>query len=91
VWRRFNAAKAAADPTKAPRLSSVQKLKDSIIKLEEENARMRREIAHGGGDLWAPEDRPRDIAQIMIGKLGKGKARKVAQEILGLPKEISDA
>jgi hypothetical protein len=91
IWRRWKAAKAADEPDKAPRVSPIQKYKDSIIRLEEENARMKREIAHGGGDLWTPEDRPRDIAQIMISKLNKSKAEKVAREILKLSKEVSNA
>jgi hypothetical protein len=43
---------------------------------------MRREIAQGGGDLWSPEDRPQDIAKVIVGKLTKSKAEKVAREIL---------
>jgi hypothetical protein len=86
VWRRWKAATKAA--TAAPdKVSSVQKLKNSIIALEEENTRMKREIARGGGDLWTPEDRPQDIAKIMLTKLARSKAEKVAREILKMVKE----
>jgi hypothetical protein len=37
--------------------------------------------------LWAPEDRPRDIAKIILSKLTKTKAEKVAREILAALKE----
>jgi hypothetical protein len=30
----------------------------------EENARMRREIASGGGDLYRPTDKAKDIARV---------------------------
>ena len=43
---------------------------------------MKREIERGGGDLWSKDDRPRDIAKVILGKLTKAKAQKVAEEIL---------
>ena len=61
--------------------NSFQKLQDSVTTLQEENDRMRREIERGGGDLWTKDDRPKDIARLMIGKLGKSKAAKLADEI----------
>ena len=79
VWRFW---KRVTKPTSTEqRTSPVQKLKDSIVALQEQNDRMQREIERGGGDLWTPEDRPKDIAKIILGKLTKAKAEKVAREI----------
>jgi hypothetical protein len=78
VWRFW---KRVTKPPSSS-VSPVQKLKDSIASLQEDNDRMRREIDRGGGDLWTPEDRPKDIAKIILGKLTKAKAEKVAREIL---------
>lgn len=88
AWRRWKAAtkKPAEEGAKKP--SPMQKLKDTIVVLQEENDRMKREIEHGGGDLWSPEDRPRDIARIMLSKLTRSKAEKVAREILKLVKDV---
>jgi hypothetical protein len=86
IWRRWRASlkpPVSDDEKKSP----VQKLKDSIVKLQEENDRYKREIKLGGGDLWTPEDRPRDIANVILGKLTKAKAEKVAREILAALKE----
>jgi hypothetical protein len=87
VWRRWKAATAAVDPNKPPKVSLVQKLKDSNAQLEQENTRMKQEIERGGGDLWRPDDRAKDIAWIMVGKLSQNKAEQVAREILKLVKE----
>ena len=87
IWRRWQASlkPPASDDEKKP--SHVQKLNNSIAALQEENDRMKREIMRGGGDLWTPEDRPKDIARIIVGKLTKAKAEKVAREILAAVKE----
>jgi hypothetical protein len=82
VWRRWKAAMAAPKPDTEPKPSPMQKLRDSVVTLQEENDRMRREIERDGGDLWGPEDRPRDMARVIIDKLRKTKAEKVAREIL---------
>jgi hypothetical protein len=87
VVRRWKVATAKPKEADEHRSSPVQKLKDTIVDLQEQNDRMRREIADGGGDLWAPEDRPRDIAKIILSKLTKAKAEKVAREILAALKE----
>lgn len=83
VWRRWKAA--SADPNKEPKISAVQKYKESIVKLEEENTRLKREIARGDDDLWT-EDKPQEIARVMTSKLSKDKAEKVAREILKIVK-----
>jgi hypothetical protein len=89
IWRRWQASlkPPVSDDEKKP--SPVQKLKDELVNLQEQNDRMKREIERGGGDLWTPEDRPRDIARIILGKLTKTKAEKVAHEILAALKRIT--
>jgi hypothetical protein len=82
VWRRWKKETAVVDPNKPAKVSAAQKLKD----LSEENARMKREIEKGGGDLWTPDDRPEVIAQIMASKLSAYKVEKVAREMLKLAK-----
>jgi hypothetical protein len=86
VVRRWKAATAKPKEANEHKVSPVQKLKDELVNLQEANDRMKREIERGGGDLWAPEDRPRDIAKIIVGKLTKAKAEKVAREILAAVK-----
>jgi hypothetical protein len=85
VWRFW---KRVTKPASAEqRTSPVQKLKDTIVDLQEQNDRMRREIERGGGDLWNKTDRVKDISKVMINQLGKTKAEKVAREILAALKE----
>ena len=48
---------------------------------------MRKEIEHGGGDLWNKDDKPEDIADIMLTKLSSTKAIRVARAILAKVKE----
>jgi hypothetical protein len=86
VLKKWKASTAVPDPNAPSKISSVQKLKDELVNLQEQNDRMRREIERGGGDLWTPEDRPRDIAKIILTKLTKAKAEKVAREILAAVK-----
>jgi hypothetical protein len=87
VLKKWKRATVVPDHPDAPlKISPVQKLKDEIVNLQEQNDRMPREIERGGGDLWAPEDRPRDIAKIILAKLTKAKAEKVAREILAAVK-----
>jgi hypothetical protein len=76
IWRRWKAA--TAEP-KEQKVSHQQKVRDELIRLQEENDRMRREIDSGGGDLWTPQDTPKNIAQIMINKLGISKWKKVVR------------
>ena len=82
ILRKWKAATVVLDPSAAPRISPVQKLKDSVVALHEENDRMRREIERGGGDLWSAEDRAQDIAMVILSKLTKRKAETVARAIL---------
>jgi hypothetical protein len=88
VLRKWRAATVVPDPNAKPKPPSVvAKLKASVASLEEENHRMRAEIARGGGDLWTKDDRPEDIADIMLTKLSSTKAMKVARAIIAKLKE----
>jgi len=49
----------------------------TAVAVIEERDRYKREVERGGGDLWSPDDRPRDVADIMIKKLGIAKFEKV--------------
>jgi hypothetical protein len=82
MLRKWRASLATPDLNAPPRISPIQKIKDELVKVIEERDCYKREIDRGGGDLWAPEDRPRDIAKIIVSKLNKAKAEKVAREIL---------
>jgi hypothetical protein len=88
VLRKWKAATVVPDPTKPPKSPSpMQQLKDALVKTIEERDRYKRDVVTGGGDLWAPEDTPRDIAKVIIGKLTRTKGEKVAREILAAYKE----
>jgi hypothetical protein len=82
-WKTTAIPKADAEP----KVSPMQKLKDELVVVVEERDRMKREIESGGGDLWSADDRPQDIARVILGKLSKTKAEKVAREILNALKE----
>lgn len=82
VLRRWKASTVVPDPNAPPKTSAITKLKETNIELQEKLYRAEREIARSGGDLWAPEDRPEDIADIMLGKLTSSKAERVARAIL---------
>jgi hypothetical protein len=82
VLRKWKASTVVPDPNAPPKVSPVQQLNDSLVALQEENDRMRREIERGGGDLWSAEDRPQDIAKVIVSKLSKRKAETVARAIL---------
>jgi len=58
--------------------------------LIEERDRYKREVERGGGDLWSKTDRVRDISKVMIDRLGKTKAEKVAREILSALKGAAE-
>src|SRR5262249_55446236 len=79
IWRRWKAATTAPKADAQPKPSPMQKLKDELVGVIEERDRYKREVERGGGDLWTAEDRPRDIAKIIVSKLTKAKAEKVAR------------
>jgi hypothetical protein len=84
VVRKWKTATATRKPGLEPRLSPYKKLETDHRALIEERDRMKREIERGGGDLWSKDDRPQDIARVILGKLSKTKAKTVAREILKL-------
>src|SRR5215469_937012 len=71
VWRKWKASTVVPDPNAPAKVSPSQKLSESVATLPQ-----------GGGDLWSPQDKPQDIAKVIVGKLTKSKAEKVAREIL---------
>jgi hypothetical protein len=85
VLRKWRDATVVIDPNapkKNKKKSPTERLTESVIRLEEENHRMQREIERSGGDLWTPEDTPKEIAKIMVAKLSTTKAEHVARAIL---------
>jgi hypothetical protein len=89
VLRRWKAATDVPDPNKSSNPSPTAKLKAEVVRLEEDNHRMRKEIGRGGGDLWSANDAADDIATVMVAKLSKDKAQCVARAILKLIKQKS--
>jgi hypothetical protein len=87
VLRKWKASTVVPDPNAPPKISAFAKLKVAHVEVQEKLYRAEREIARGGGDLWSVNDRPKDIADIMIQKLGKTKAEKAAREIIKAIKE----
>ncbi len=83
VLRAWKATTRTPDPNKPKPQSAVSKLNASIATLEEENHRLKDEVERGGDDLWVAEDRPKDIARVMVEKLSRSKAA-VARAILKL-------
>jgi hypothetical protein len=91
ILRRWQRTIVKKPDATAPKVSPVAKLKQSVIALEEENTRMKREIERGGGDLWTPQDTPKDIARVIFQKISRSKARDVARELNRLAREIEKA
>jgi hypothetical protein len=87
VLRKWKAATVVPDPNAPPCISPMQKINDALAAVIEERDRYKREVEQGGGDLWTAQDRPRDIARIIIAKLSKDKAQKVARAILEVLKK----
>jgi hypothetical protein len=93
VWRRWMKWKkttATPNTDAAPRMTPYQKLQIEHMALIDERDRYKREIECGGGDLWSPEDTPKAIAEIMLVKLTKSKAEKVARAILSALKGAAE-
>jgi hypothetical protein len=78
VWRGWQAS-ISQKPT--------QPKQSPIAQLKEENARLRREVESGGGDLWAPTDTAKDIAMVIRSKVSPSKAKAIADELKRLVKE----
>ncbi len=90
VLKKWKASTAVPGPDTEPKLTLRQKLETELANVIEERDRYKREYERGGGDLWSPEDRPRDIAKIILAKLTKAKAEKVAREILSALKGAAE-
>jgi hypothetical protein len=88
VLRKWRAATVIPQSSDT-RVSPIAKIKSSLAETIEENHRLKREIELGGGDLWTAQDRPDDIAKVMVGKLSRAKAEKVARAILRHLKEAA--
>jgi hypothetical protein len=84
VLRKWKAATEVPDPNAPPRTSALTKLKEINIELQEKLHRAERELSLGGGNLWAADDAPEDIATVMLVKLTPTKAEHVAHAILRL-------
>jgi len=82
VLRKWKASTVVPDPNALPKISPIQKIKDELVAVIEERDRYKHEYERGGGDLWTAEDRPHDIANVIVGKLTRAKAEQVAREIL---------
>ena len=80
VLRKWKAATIV--PNAPPKTSAFGKLKETNIELQEKLHRAEHELSLGGGDLWAPEDAADDIADVMLVKLSRTKAERVAHAIL---------
>jgi hypothetical protein len=86
VLRKWKASTVVPDPNEPPKVTPVQKLKNSIVALEEENWRMKREIARGGGDLWSPKDSAKDIAKVLYSQVSPNKAEEIGRALLQMAK-----
>jgi hypothetical protein len=92
IWRAYQRTIVKKSHDNTPKKPShTEKLTASIVALEEENARMKRAIERGGGDLWTPQDTPKDIARVIFGTISRSKAREVAREINKLVREVEKA
>jgi hypothetical protein len=78
VFRKWKAQVPGATKPKRPSIREAHA--EALEKID----RLEKEIARGGGDLWTSDDRPRDIARVMVSKLSRDRAEKVARAILEL-------
>jgi hypothetical protein len=76
-WQRIIVKKP--DDAAPKKLSHIAKLKESIVTLEEQNLRMKREIECGGP--FTRQDTARDIAGTVFRMISPSKAREVAREL----------
>jgi hypothetical protein len=84
VLRKWKAVTVAPEPNAASKTSAA-----ANVELQEKLYRAERELSLGG-DLWAPEDAPEEIATVMLVKLSPTKAERVARAILNKVKDNSD-
>ena len=86
VLRKWQKSISPPVPNPKPKLTPIAKRDAVIVTLEEENARMRREIERGGGDCWDVKDTAHAIADTMLRKLGPAKLKGVLREAAKLIK-----
>jgi hypothetical protein len=82
IVKKWRATQAPKDTPDEPKASPFAQLKEANIGLQEQLHRAQEEIKRGGGDLWNKDDRPEDIATIMLSKLSRAKAERVARAML---------
>jgi hypothetical protein len=90
VWRNWQAAtiagRTAASET-PPKLSPIGRLKQEVVRLEEQNFQLRR----AGGDLFSQKDSAADIARLIADRLLQCLSpTKVRQILESLPKIIAE-
>ena len=66
VLKKWKASTVVRDPNQPKPPSPMQKLRDELVAVVEERDRYKREVGRGGGDLWNSDDRPLDIARMVI-------------------------
>jgi hypothetical protein len=83
VYRKWKASvNAEIDKADKPESgkSRSEVRKAEMLRLEEENARMRA----NGGDLFSPKDSAKDIAKVLFETLGESKLKTVVEKVLEL-------
>jgi hypothetical protein len=90
VWRAWQRTQVPKSDDTPPKPSHVERLKASIVELEEDNARMRREIKSGGGDLWRPEDSAKSIARVWASTLSPSKIESIIKEYRKLRRRLPE-
>jgi hypothetical protein len=90
VWRNWQSATIASRATpskKPPKLSPIGRLKQEVVRLEEENLQLRR----AGDDLFSPKDSAADIARLIADRLLQCFSPTKVRHILeSLPKIIAE-
>jgi hypothetical protein len=92
IWRHWQKATVAGKATaeKPVHLSSIGKLKQEVIRLEDENLQLRR----AGDDLFSSKDAAADIARLLadhlLQRLSPNKARQVIERLPDIFAERED-
>jgi hypothetical protein len=83
IWRHWQKATVAGKATadRAAQISPISKLKQEIVRLEDENLQLRR----AGDDLFSPLDSAADIARLiadrLLQRLSPPKVRQVLEQL----------